>query len=75
MMKQEIQNCRELLELWETARVEWMIISDAEETAFIHGENFPQLLKKKIDLMEKHRNDEPFVDPDYMFHLANDPYP
>lgn len=75
MMKQETQNCRELIELWETAGIEWMIISGDTETAFIYGKNFPQLLEKKIALMEKHRRDEPFVDPDYMFRLANDPYP
>ncbi len=75
MMEKEIQNCRELIELWETAHIEWIIISGDEETAFIYGENFPQLLKKKIALMEKHRKDAPFIDPDYMFHLANDPYP
>ena len=75
MIEREIQNCRELIELWETARIEWMIVSGSGETAFIHGENFPHLLDKKIALMEKHQNDEPFVDPDYMFRLANNPYP
>jgi len=51
-----------------------MIISGSEETPFIHGKNFPQLLKKKIDLMEKHKDDEPFIDPDYMFRMNNNPY-
>jgi hypothetical protein len=75
MIEKEIQNCQELIELWETAGIEWMIVSGSEETAFIHGENFPHLLDKKIALMEKHRNDEPFIDPDYMFRLPNNPYP
>jgi len=75
MMKREIQNCRELIKLWEKARIEWMIVSGSEETAFIHGENFPHLLDKKIALMERHRNDEPYIDPGYMFRLANNPYP
>jgi hypothetical protein len=24
--------------------------------------------------MKKHRKDEPFIDPDYMFRVENDPY-
>lgn len=75
MIEREIQSCRELIKIWETARIEWMIVSGSEETAFIYGENFPHLLDKKIALMEKHRNDEPSVDLDYMFRLPNNPYP
>ena len=74
MAGREIQNCRELIQLWKEAPVEWMIVSGAEETPFIHGENFAKLLKKKITLMEKHRDDEPFIDPDYMFRVTNNPY-
>jgi hypothetical protein len=70
MIQREIQNCRELIELWETAPLEWMIVSGSEETAFIYGPNFPKLLKKKISLMEKHRADDPFIDPDYMFRIS-----
>jgi len=75
MNRREIQNCRKLIQLWNEAPLEWMIISGSEETPFIHGKNFPQLLKKKIDLMEKHKDDEPFIDPDYMFRVNNNPYP
>jgi hypothetical protein len=74
MIQIEIQNCADLIELWEKAPVEWMIVSGAEETAFIHAENFPELLAKKISLMEKHRGDEPSIDPDYMFRIKNNPY-
>ena len=73
MIDREIQNCRVLLRLWKEAPLEWMIISETE-TPFIHGENFPELLKKKMALMERHRNDEPYIDPDYMFRVANNPY-
>ncbi len=75
MIEREIQNCRELIVIWEKARLEWLIVSGSVETAFIHGENFPRLLKRKIALMDRHRSDEPYIDPDYMFRLANDPYP
>ena len=74
MIEREIQNCREFIRLWKEAPLEWMIISGAGETPFIHGENFPVLLKKKIALMEKHRDDEPYIDPDYMFRIPNNPY-
>lgn len=73
MMDREIENCREFLRLWKDAPLEWMIISETE-TPFIHGENFPKLLRKKMALMEKHRNDEPYIDPDYMFRVVNNPY-
>ncbi len=74
MMKREIQNCRELIELWETAPIEWMIVSGSEETPFIHSENFPQLLKKKMVLMEEHCADDPYIDSEYMFRTSNNPY-
>lgn len=74
MVDREILNCRELLRLWKEAPIEWMIISGTEETPFIYGENFPKLLKKKIALMERHKHDEPYIDPDYMFRIPNNPY-
>jgi hypothetical protein len=69
MIDREIRNAREMIRLWEEATVEWMMVSDFGETPFIHGRNFPELLRKKIDLMERHRNDPPRIDPDYMFRI------
>ena len=74
MIEKEIQNCRELTDLWKKAPIEWMIISGTEETPFIHAENFVELLTKKVSLMKKHRGDEPSIDPDYMFQVKNNPY-
>jgi len=74
MSEREIQNCRELIQLWEQAPVEWMIVSGSVETPFIHAENFPKLLRKKIALIEKHKDDEPYIDPDYMFRVVDNPY-
>jgi len=74
MIEREIRNCRELIELWKRAPVEWMIISGTEETPFIHGENFAELLKKKISLMKKYKDTEPFIDPYYMFRVVGNPY-
>jgi hypothetical protein len=74
MMEKEIRSCRELIELWDESPIEWMVVSGAEETPFIHADNFARLLANKVKLMEEHRNDEPRVDPDYMFHLEDNPY-
>lgn len=74
MMDREITNCEELVSLWENAPVEWMIISRSEETPFIYGDNLGELLRQKITLMQNHRDHEPFFDPDFMYHVPNDPY-
>lgn len=74
MCRREVLNCRELIQIWKDAAIEWMIISGGEETPFIHAGNFGKLLEKKIALMEEHMDDEPYIDPDYMFRVAHDPY-
>ena len=74
MIDREIRNTEDLLTLWETSPVEWMIVSDSVETPFIYAENLPKLLVRKIDLMQKYRDFEPYIDPDYMFQLTNNPY-
>lgn len=74
MMDREIQNCRELIQLWIEAPLEWMIVSGTVETTFIHGQNFPELVQKRISLMEKHKGDEPYIDQEYMFRVKNNPY-
>jgi hypothetical protein len=66
MMNSEIANTKELIELWETTKIEFMAISDVGETPLIYGEDLSIQLKTKIDLMKKHMNDEPYIDPDYM---------
>lgn len=68
MMDREIENTREWLEIWEYAPVEWMIISGDKETPFIYGGNLPELLRKKIKLMQTYRDAEPFIDREFMFH-------
>ena len=74
MMNSEIQNCLDLAALWKNSSIEWMIVSDKEETPFIYGENFPDLLLKKIKLMEQYRDNDPSIDPEYMFRVSNNPY-
>jgi hypothetical protein len=74
MTEREIRNARESIRLWREAPVEWMIVSGFGETPFIYGENYPELLEKKIALMKKYGGDEPFIDPGYMFRVENNPY-
>lgn len=70
----EIRNTGDWIKLWREAPLEWMAVSGFGETPFIYGENFPELLEKKIVLMKAHRNDAPFIDPGYMFRVSNNPY-
>jgi len=65
----EKENARLLLEHVETATTEWMIQSELGETTFIYGDNIADLIRKKIALMEGRENDEPHVDPDYMWRV------
>ncbi len=74
LIESEIRNAQDCLDLWENSPVEWMIVSGQGETPFIYGMNFGLLLKKKIVLMRRHKNDNPSIDPDYMFRVENNPY-
>jgi len=65
----ELENAQNLLRLWETTSTEFMLISEVGETNFIYGENFGAKVKRKIELMQGHENDEPFIDPDFMWRV------
>jgi len=69
MVLDDIQNTRDLLELWETSTTNWLLISGVAETTFIYYSNFGDLLKRKIALATGHENDEPYVDPDYQWRV------
>ncbi len=72
MVLDEIQNTRDLLELWENSSTDFMPISTMGETMLIYGENFGELLNKKIELMTGHENDEPYIDPDFMWRMPDE---
>ena len=69
MVDAELANAKRLLALWRGSDVQFMPVSTLGESMHIYGENFGELLEKKIDLMERHRNDEPYVDPAYMWRM------
>jgi len=65
----EIENARDLLALWNSATSEFMMISDIGETTFMYGESLGEKVARKIELMQGRENDEPFIDPDYMWRV------
>ena len=69
MMDRDIQNTRDLLELWQSSRVNFMVVSKSGETSYIYGENLGDLLRRKIQLMEEYCHVEPRIDPDIMWRV------
>jgi hypothetical protein len=69
MVLDEIENTKDLLHLWETSQTDWMIISGVGETTFIYYKNMGEHLKRKIQLMEGHQDDEPYVDPNFQWRV------
>lgn len=69
MTENETENAKSLLAIWNEGGTEVLPISIAGETLHIYGGNFGELLQRKIRLMEAHKNDEPYVDPNYMWRM------
>ncbi len=69
MMLSEIENTEELLKIC-ASPIQFMSMIDKGETPLMHGTNFRRLLAKRIELMKKHADDEPFIDHDYMMRMA-----
>jgi len=69
MMRSEVANSEALLALLDTG-VEFMATTDLGETPLMHGRNLKELLRRRIALMKRHMDDEPFIDHDYMMRMA-----
>lgn len=67
MMTRDLQNTKDLLDLWNTSTVNFMVVSKTGETSFIYGENLGDLLQRKIALVEKYRHVEPRIDMNIMW--------
>lgn len=67
MIDLDLESTRALLDLWETSDTEFMMVSGAGQTAYIYGENLPDDLRRKIELTERYRHVEPFIDPDILW--------
>jgi len=74
MMADEIQCAKDLLALWETSPVHWLVVSKVGETSYIYGENLGELIRKKIALMEKYGEVEPYIDPNFMWRVPGYEY-
>jgi hypothetical protein len=74
MVLDEIENTKQLLELWETTDRKWMYYSKTGETTFIYGDNLAGYLKRKIELMQGRENDEPYVDPNFQWRVPDIPW-
>ncbi len=72
MMKMEIENSREVLKLFRSG-IEFMAITDQGETPLMYGTNITDLIKIRIKLMQKHMNDTPYIDHDYIMKKAGEP--
>jgi len=71
VVESEIKNTEDLLDLWFHSPVEFMPVSTIGENMHIYGDDFGQLLMKKISLMVKHKNDIPYIDPNFMWHMPH----
>jgi len=69
MMDKDIENTKDLLELWNTSDVNFMIISETGETSYMYANNFGEKLQKKIELVEKYRHVEPRIDESVMWRV------
>jgi len=69
MVDDEIRNARDLAALFESSKTRFMPVDPTGETFNMYGTNLPELIARKVALMEKHRDDEPRIDPDFMWRM------
>jgi hypothetical protein len=69
MIAMEIANSRDLMDLVDSG-IEFMATTDLGESPLMHGRNLKDLLTRRVALMEKHAEDDPFIDPGYMERMA-----
>jgi hypothetical protein len=69
MVANELDNAKDLLNLWTESHIDWMPITTGEESLHIYGKNFGEHVQRKIELMERHADDEPYIDPNYMWRM------
>lgn len=69
MIDLDLRNTRDLLDLWENAEAEFMLVSDVGETSYIYGENFGEHLRTKLRLTQAYRDREPRIDRDILWRV------
>ncbi|MCX6145433.1 MAG: hypothetical protein NTZ35_19675 [Ignavibacteriales bacterium] len=72
MVVNELDNARNLLKLWTESHVDWMPVTTGEESLHIYADNFGDHVRRKIELMNRHATDEPYIDPNYMWRMPKE---
>jgi hypothetical protein len=72
MVDDEVGNAEDLAALFERSSTRFMPVDPSGETFNMYGTNLPDLIREKIRLMKEHRDDEPRIDPDFMWRLPPD---
>lgn len=72
MVDDEIANAKDLAALFGSSRTRFMPIDPSGETFNMYGPNLAELIRRKVALMAAHRNDEPRIDPDFMWRVPPD---
>jgi hypothetical protein len=70
MIDDELKNAEDLLRLWNASHTNFMPVASLGENWAFYGSNLGELLQKKIDLMKRHREDTPFIDPNFMWRMG-----
>ncbi|MBD3385445.1 hypothetical protein GF407_11035 [candidate division KSB1 bacterium] len=71
MVQLEIENMKELLDLWQHSSTDFVVISGQGESVHALGENFGEHIERKIELMRQHGDDEPHVDPKFIWRVPD----
>ncbi len=69
MIDLDLKNSHELLDLLKNSPTEVLMLSEVGETSFIYGENICDHIERKIELTEKYRHAEPYIDRDIMWRI------
>tara|TARA_Y100000385_G_scaffold290374_1_gene363239 strand:- start:3466 stop:5574 length:2109 start_codon:yes stop_codon:yes gene_type:complete len=64
---EELINTQNLIQLLETDRTEFMVLSGVANNTFCYGEDLSELLRSKIRLMKKYRHKKPRIDKDILW--------
>jgi hypothetical protein len=65
----EIENTEALLNLWNAGQTSFMPVLACGEAYYMYGENFGELLQRKLALMRTHVDDEPRIDPNFLWRM------
>lgn len=71
LIDNELENTRTFIAFAERATIHFMPIHERGQWMHDYGPDFIEGLHKKVALMERYRNETPFIDPNYMWRLPH----